>query len=112
MFYNVGAGWNTSLYPGSWMIRPILSMNVIVSSVTDVKTEFKVYPNPVVSELFIETSNQNNIILIYSLQGVLVRKVFTNSNLTKININDLSSGLYFVEMLNDKGKKYQKIIVR
>jgi hypothetical protein len=112
MFYNVGAGWTMSSYPGSWMIRPMLSMNEIVSSIIDVKTEFTIFPNPVASELFIETSNQNNNISIYSLQGVLVKKVVANSNITKINVNDLSSAVYFVEVLNDKGKKYQKIIVR
>ena len=112
MFYNVGAGWNMSSYPGSWMIRPILSMNEITSSVINMNAEFKVFPNPATSELFIETSTQNNIISIYSLQGILVRKVFVNSNMKRININDLSSGVYFVELLNDKDKKYQKIIVR
>ena len=32
MYYNVGAGWTTSSYPGSWMIRPVLSMQEIISS--------------------------------------------------------------------------------
>ena len=41
-----------------------------------------------------------------------MRKFFANSNVTKINVNDLSSGVYFVEVFNDKSKKYQKIIVR
>jgi hypothetical protein len=112
MFYNVGAGWTMSSYPGSWMIRPLLSIDEIVSSVINIKTEFKVFPNPVASELFIETFNQSNIISIYSLQGVLFRQVATNSSMTKININNLSSGIYFVEVLNDNDKKYQKIIVK
>ena len=112
MFYDAGAGWTMSSYPGSWMIRPIFSMNEIVSSVINTNSEFKVYPNPATSELFIETATPNNSISIYSLQGILVRKFFTNSNVTKINVNDLSSGVYFVEVFNDKSKKYQKIIIR
>ncbi|MEC9209775.1 MAG: T9SS type A sorting domain-containing protein [Bacteroidota bacterium] len=112
MFYNVGAGWNMSSYPGSWMIRPLLSMNEMLSGVININTKFKVYPNPAISELFIETSTQNNIISIYSLQGMLVGRTFANSNEIKININHLSSGIYFVELLNDQVKKYQKIIVR
>ena len=111
MFYDAGAGWTMSSYPGSWMIRPIFSMNEIVSSVINTNSEFKVYPNPATSELFIETATANNSISIYSLQGILVRKFFANSNVTKINVNDLSSGVYFVELFNDKSKKYQKIII-
>jgi len=112
MFYNVGAGWNMSSYPGSWMIRPIFSMQDIISDVTNFKDEFKVYPNPAISEIFIETSTQNNTISIYSLQGILFRRFTVNSNVTKINTDNFPSGIYFIELLNDKETKYQKIIVK
>ena len=112
MFYNVGGGWSTSIYEGSWMIRPILSMSEIISYIRNNKLEFKVFPNPVESELFVETSHQYSIISIYSLEGILVRRYTVNSNLHKIDVNSLSSGVYFVECLSNKHKEYQKIIVR
>jgi len=112
MLYDAGAGWTMSSYPGSWMIRPILSMNEIVSSVIDINVRFQVYPNPVFSELSIVTSCLNSIISIYSLQGVLLKRINVNSGVANIDVNDLSSGVYFVELLNDEGKECQKIIVR
>tara|TARA_X000000368_G_scaffold73546_1_gene54040 strand:- start:14978 stop:16768 length:1791 start_codon:yes stop_codon:yes gene_type:complete len=112
MLYDAGAGWTMSSYPGSWMIRPILSMNEIVSSVIDISVGFQVYPNPVFSELSIVTSSLNSIISIYSLQGVLLKRINVNSGVANIDVNDLSSGVYFVELLNDEGKECQKIIVR
>ncbi len=112
MLYNTGNGWNNSLYLGSWMIRPLLSMNDIPSSVVNIETEFRVYPNPASSELFVEYLDPNTIISIYSLRGVLVGSFLANSKVTKINIEDLSSGLYFVEVLNDNIKIYQKFIIR
>ncbi len=112
MLYDAGAGWTMSSYPGSWMIRPILSMNEIVSSVIDINVGFQVYPNPVFSELSIVTSCLNSIISIYSLQGVLLKRINVNSGVANIDVNDLSSGVYFVELLNDEGKECQKIIVR
>ena len=112
MFYNVGGGWSTSIYEGSWMIRPILSMSEIISYIRNNKLEFKVFPNPVESELFVETSYQYSIISIYSLEGILVRRYTVNSNLHKIDVNSLSSGVYFVECLSNKHKEYHKIIVR
>ncbi|MEC7646032.1 MAG: T9SS type A sorting domain-containing protein [Bacteroidota bacterium] len=112
MFYNVGAGWTMSSYPGSWMIRPVLSMDEIVSDVTVLEHEIRVYPSPAISQLFVKTSALNNVISIYSLQGVLLTQVNSDSNFKIIDINDLSSGVYLVEILNYKGKHYQKIIVK
>jgi hypothetical protein len=112
MLYDVGAGWNMSSYPGSWMIRPIFSMYEIVSDVIDIENAFKVYPNPVLSNLFIETAAQNSIVSIYSLQGTPLMRFSVNSNIVKINMKDFSSGIYIVEVLNNNEKKYRKIIVR
>ena len=112
MLYDAGAGWTTSLYSGSWMIRPVLSMQEIVSKVLDNKTVFKVYPNPAISELFVDAPKLDNIISVYSFSGVLLRRVVSNSNVTKINLSDFSSGIYFVELSNNKYKTYQKFIVK
>ena len=54
----------------------------------------------------------NNIISVYSLQGIMVRRVTSYSNITKIKVNDLSPGVYFLEVLNDKGKEFQKVIIK
>ena len=56
MYYNSGAGWTTSSYPGSWMIRPIVSMEQIISTVVDVKPSFRVYPNPTSETIIIQKS--------------------------------------------------------
>ena len=112
MLYDAGAGWTMSSYPGSWMIRPILSMNEIVSSVIDINVGFQVYPNPVLSDLSIVTSSLNSVVSIYSLQGVLLKRINVNSGVAKIDVNDLSSGVYFVEILSNEGKECQKIIIR
>ena len=89
-----------------------MTWHEIISDVMDQTTNFKVYPNPVRSMLFIEVAKGNNIISMYSLQGLLVKKVFSSSNTIKIDVNGLPSGIYFVEIVNDKGKEYKKIIVR
>ena len=91
MFYNLGSGWVMSSYPGSWMIRPLLSMDEIVSSIKSTKYTSNIYPNPASSTLFIETSNPNNIISIYSMQGLLVHSVVSHSSLTILNISSFLS---------------------
>ncbi len=112
MYYDAGFGWTNSSYNGSWMIRPIFSMNEVVSDVINFDSNFKSYPSPVVSELYIETTEDRNSIFIYSLQGVLLKKIIINTTNTKIDVNDLSSGVYILELLNQKGKFQKKIIIK
>ena len=72
MFYNVGAGWNNSSYPGAWMIRPIVSEDEIIwSSVNETSNNFLIYPNPAKEELTIILSTANNLISIYSSKNTI-----------------------------------------
>ena len=113
MFYNVGSGWNNSIYPGAWMIRPILSMEgVILSSVNETSHNFLIYPNPVKEELTIISSTANNLISIYNLQGVLVKQLYVSEAEGKINIMDLAIGMYVIEIKNKGNRNFQKFIIK
>ena len=89
-----------------------LKLDKLEVNVIENKTVFKVYPNPARSELFVDAPKLDNIISVYSFSGVLLRRVVSNSNVTKINLSDFSSGIYFVELSNNQYKTYQKFIVR
>ena len=69
MFYNVGSGWNSSSYKGSWMIRPLFSIDEISTNLVVDNSSILVYPIPAKSDIFIETTILNNIISIYSFDG-------------------------------------------
>jgi len=112
MFYNVGSGWNNSIYSGAWMIRPIVSMNEIILTQDEIKMDnFKLYPNPAKQELNILLSTIENIISIYNLQGKLVKQSFSSTTNCKLNITDLSSGMYVLEVKNNKERNFQKFII-
>jgi hypothetical protein len=110
MYYNVGSGWMNSSYLGSWMIRPILSMNQIVSNIPNKNNIYSVYPNPATHNLFIESTANSNLISIYTLNGVLIRKFKYNLNIIQIDVNDLAAGAYILKISNDSGVNYQKIL--
>jgi len=112
MYYNVGSGWLNSSYLGSWMIRPILSMNQIVSNIPNLNNIFSVYPNPAKDNFFIESSANSNLISLYTLNGILIRKFKSNLNLTQIDVDDLERGVYILEISNDSGVNYQKILLQ
>jgi hypothetical protein len=112
MYYNVGSGWLNSSYLGSWMIRPILSMNQIVSNIPNKNNIYSVYPNPATHNLFIESTDNSNLISIYTLNGILIRKFKYNLNIIQIDVNDIASGAYILKISNDSGVNYQKILIQ
>jgi hypothetical protein len=111
MYYNVGAGWAISSYPGSWLVRPLVSEYKILSTLRDVKASFKVYPNPASTTIIVESKLNNNQISIYNIQGILLKEIYSSDFKTSINISDLSPAVYFVEVLSNNDKQYQKIII-
>jgi len=112
MFYNIGSGWFNSTYPGAWMIRPIVSKDPILLSSEDIVDDFKLFPNPANSELFIETNKPENVISIYNMQGVLIKKIASSTRINRLNINHLASAIYIVEVENSENISYQKITIK
>jgi len=112
MFYNAGSGWSNSIYPGAWMIRPIVSMDeLVLTQIESKKKLFKVFPNPAKQELNIIVSTTDNLISIYNLHGKLVKQSFFSITNCKLNITDLSSGMYVVEVRSKKGRDFKKFII-
>jgi hypothetical protein len=112
MFYNIGSGWLNSTYPGAWMIRPIVSKDPIILSSEEIVDDFKLYPNPAKSELFIETNKPENVISIYNIQGVLIKRITSNTTLNRFNIDNLASAIYIIEVENSVNRSYKKVIVK
>ena len=73
--------------------------------------QLSIYPNPAINNITI--SNPGSIIKnvsIYDLSGQLVKSYFRDSNLVTETIADLQNGIYFVNVITDKGVFVKKII--
>ncbi|NOQ72522.1 MAG: T9SS type A sorting domain-containing protein [Crocinitomix sp.] len=73
------------------------------------KNEFNIYPNPVVNELFIDYKNEqifNVIVLDYSGRTVLEYKGNNNS----INVAELTSGAYYIQLQTADGVAIRRFI--
>jgi hypothetical protein len=68
---------------------------------------FSVFPNPAQHTLFIETNGQVVQGRLFNTQGQAVRSWNASNNITSINLNGLSSGLYLVWM-SDGAQEYRK----
>ncbi len=66
-----------------------------------------IYPNPVTDILNITADTDKFTVKIYNVLGKLVN-ISTNSN--KISVNDLSSGVYTLEIITDEGVYNKKFI--
>lgn len=68
-----------------------------------------VYPNPTQGNLFIDTADLEEIdtVNIYNINGKLIKSLDYKR---KINLKDLSSGIYFIQVQTLNHKYIKKII--
>jgi surface protein len=69
---------------------------------------FKLYPNPTKTSFYIETKEIVNNVGVIDILGKTV-KTF-KSNVENYSIDDLKSGLYFININTEKGKATKKLI--
>ncbi|MEO6902634.1 MAG: T9SS type A sorting domain-containing protein [Bacteroidia bacterium] len=106
IFYNVGNGWRTSSYKGSLLMHPVFGFDPVtgIKKIADIqKSNYFVYPNPVVDYLSIygiSTKNNNVKYSIIDMYGKVVLENITTIN-TKIDVSSLVNGIYFMRVVND-----------
>lgn len=102
-FYNVSGTWNASEFPGSIFIRPEFGTTdpfpVSVASFEVADDGFNVYPNPANNQVTIESTTENNLIIVRNILGVVVRN-FEASYYGTFDASDLPTGLYVVEKMD------------
>lgn len=78
------------------------------SSVTELSSgpSFTVYPNPVNDQLTINADVTVNEIVIYDLNGAIVQTETT----TSFSVENLESGLYFIQLVSNEGTSQSKFI--
>ena len=79
-------------------------------SITEIDANgFKLYPNPVESNLTIDTDEVIIEVNIYSLTGVMVYQSTTVNN-NVINVSDLNDGVYFINIKTENGDVVKRFI--
>ncbi|MDD5569610.1 MAG: thiol protease/hemagglutinin PrtT [Bacteroidales bacterium] len=73
---------------------------------------FNVYPNPATDKITIElpqTSKQSTI-AIYNISGQEIKKLQAVSHELRVDVSDLSSGIYFIKIVNENGVSIGKFV--
>ncbi len=80
----------------------------------ETKADFKLFPNPV--DNFVSIQSENNkaiqLIKIYNSNGVLVNEFHSNSAKTELDLSNLTSNVYYLEIHSEESKTIKKIVVR
>lgn len=79
------------------------------SKVASPKSKLKIYPNPAKNVIFLEIpqTSDKNIIMIYAVNGSLIKSLSINKytgSKVGIDISDLNSGTYICSLLNGNNK--------
>ncbi len=114
MFYHLDGFWHQSNVKGSWMIRPIFGKHISLVGIDEVAQnnfDFSVYPNPATNKITIELPfDKKSRYQILNLIGEVINEDAITSIKT-ISVDDISSGIYFVRIINENNFSSVKKIV-
>ncbi len=82
-----------------------------VSNVTE-NSEVSVYPNPATNNIYVDYTNTNKPVqaAIYSVSGKLVKVAMLGNTHSAIDVQDLSNGMYYIQLNNEDINTTQKFI--
>ena len=72
-----------------------------------------IYPNPASGAFYIKTKTNLSKVKLYNQTGSLVKTidVMDDAREVTVDVNDVQSGVYFLELQNDSEKSWKKVIV-
>ncbi len=94
-----------------------ISQHIIITNINEIESQnnIHIYPNPAQTALNIETTKESVFPLTIRLKNMnaqCVKKVKLQNNNLTIDINELSSGLYFMEIIDKQGNiKIKKLVI-
>ena len=84
--------------------------NELLSTVDNKKVFFSIYPNPVVERLFIQMDLPGKFeVSIFDIHG---RKIISAMDSKELNLQSLTSGVYFIQINEDSGKTGVKKLIK
>jgi hypothetical protein len=109
--YNVGGGWVTNTdVKGALMIRPHVTKEGKAGGSLTPEASFRIYPNPTVSEVFVEGEFSSlRVVDAYGREIVVPRVPQSVGEM--LNFSSQKPGLYLIYVYSSSGPKSYRILV-
>jgi carboxypeptidase T len=85
-----------------------IPLSTTLSNVSSTIQQFRIFPNPTNSMLNINTNLSDYSIKIYNLMGQQLYSTESNHGMQKINVSELTTGMYFIEIRSNSITETQK----
>lgn len=106
LYFNVGSGWEGSLFSGALMIRPLLGGPVTGTSVPERATppsDWNLFPNPATDEVRVRGNFVMRRYAITDIRGQVVQEDLLNPD-QRIPVRQLIPGMYFLRIMRSDGQ--------
>ena len=81
-------------------------------SISEISLTAKVYPNPAIDQVRIESANGIESVMIYNMMGALVETIPANNMIVNVNLSQYSNGVYFFNIRQSNGTvSNQRVVV-
>ena len=97
--------WNTVTSLTSWT-----GVSGVLANDNFEKTNFSIYPNPANDKIFIQNNDDSSVenVAVFDISGKKILE--QNNNFTSINIQNLETGIYFLQIKSDNKTSQIKFI--
>lgn len=105
-FFETGDGWLNTQMRGSLMIRPVMGGDYVIEEENDAqKNRLGLYPIPSQNEVNISELPADSCeeIIIFDMTGRIMKRYHYD---VKLDISDLSNGLYMIRVITEEGESY------
>lgn len=75
------------------------------------KEAIAIYPNPAVNEIMIQNLPQRSKLTIIDFSGKVIKEIESNSSVEKIDLSELSKGIYIIEVDSQEERIYSDKLI-
>jgi hypothetical protein len=103
--------YNTMLSSNQVDITYGFYLSLIQGLNEDISSTINLFPNPTKEHLHLQSQNSISEVMVYSIEGKLVKHQVLNSDFGKIQVGDLDNGIYIVETMINSQSYVKHIVV-
>ncbi len=113
IFYNMGSGFQNTIFEGALMMRPIFVSDMDefldIPLIENHKNDLKIYPNPSSSIIYVKSRDLKSLKVFDFSGAITLQKSLSVENF--VNVSNWSNGIYLFEIKLNDGKLIRKKVI-